>query len=452
MPGAGGFDDRAPWADGEDGNPRVVAQSQPLSPPDAMPVGGRSDSSGSSAGEPPDLLATQAGWPGDSRLLETIAGAFLVFSAALPGMPIGFPLRYVAVGVLILVAVQRRPRWPLTPLQPYIWLLVFLLGWFAVVSANGMQSAGASDWVRRMVRIVLVLGLVAVAASGRIHLPSIIRGYAAGLVVNAVAFYLHLTPRPYGDLLTGYVGDKNGAALQYVVGGLLLMTVLTNKWQRVAAFLLFSWLVFLTGSRTTMAGMAAAAAWYFLLSRRHVVIRVAGGVGMIWLLQYAEENLARIGIFADRGGTDWFRQQIAEAVQLKLAVTPPQGLGLGEAYVALGQGDFYFHNSFHTMLVEGGYVALFSVLIVTLGTTLRPLRQAPVSRRQRWVEAIAIAVLVCSWQLGEVFLTISWALMVAVGAQAELVRRSPADHGPEPRAEPPGLAVSPGQRQEPGPR
>lgn len=376
------------------------------------------------AAQPEDVLATRAGWPGETRMLEFVLGGFLVLSAGLGGFSVGFPLRYIAMALLIFVAIQRRPQWSLRPLNPYVWLMVFLIGWFAVVSATGMQTAGASDWVRRLTRIALLLWFVAVAASGRIHLPSIIKGYALALVVNAVAFHLNFAPRPYGDYLTGYVGDKNAAALQYVAGGLLLLTVLPKKWQRVLAFLVFAVLVFQTGSRTTMAGMAAAMVWYFLLSQRHVLIRLAGGAGLVWVLQYAEENLARIGIFADREGTDWFREQIADAVQRKLAVTPPQGLGLGEAYVAIPQGNFYFHNSYDTLIVEGGLVALTVVLAVTVFVGMRPSRTARVAPRERMIEASVLAVLVCAWQLGEVFLTPGWALTLAVAGQLMLVRRN----------------------------
>lgn len=369
---------------------------------------------------PEDVLATRAGWPGETRMLEFVLGGFLVLSGGLGGFSVGFPLRYIAMALLIFVAIQRRPQWSLRPLNPYVWLMVFLMCWFAFVSATGMQTAGAGDWVRRLTRISLLLWFVAVAASGRIHLPSIIKGYALGLVLNAVAFHLYLTPRSYGDYLTGYVGDKNAAALQYVVGGLLLLTVLPKKWQRVLAFLVFAVLVFQTGSRTTMAGMAAAMVWYFLLSQRHVVIRLAGGAGLVWVLPYAEENLARIGIFADREGTDWFREQIADAVQRKLAVTPPQGLGLGEAYVAIPQGNFYFHNSYDTLIVEGGFVAVTVVLAVTVIVGMRPFRSTQVAPRERMIEASIIAVLVCAWQLGEVFLTMGWALAVAAGVQIQL--------------------------------
>lgn len=367
--------------------------------------------------------ALRAAWTGETRLFEFVASLFLMVANSLPGLPAAFPARYIAMALLVAVATLRRPRWSLAPLNPYVWGAGALLAYYAVVSATGVQSAGASDGMQRLLRMVLLLVFVGATASGRLHLPSIIRGFAVGLVGNAVLFYLHIAPHSYQDFLTGYAGDKNASALEYAIGGLLLLVVLSTRRQQAAALAVFSILIFLTGSRTTLAGTAAAVMWFLFISRWPVAARLASGAGIIWLLQYVEENLSQVGIFAGRTGTDWFRAQIASAVSAKVAITPPQGMGLGEAYVMLPQGRFFFHNSYDTLFVEGGLVALIVVVGATVAICLRPLRTAPAAPRERIIEGATIALLVCSWQLGEVFLTVSWGLVVAAGMQAALISR-----------------------------
>ncbi|WOP20105.1 hypothetical protein [Raineyella sp. LH-20] len=385
------------------------------------PVGKLADS--------PDGESETGGLFHDVRLLEFLLAIVLFAQTAVPGLPVSFPATYLAMGVLLVVAAMRHPRWPLTPLNGYVWAFAVLLGYYALVSATGVQSSGAGDWVRRLIRMVILLFFVGALASGRLHFPSIIKGFAAGLVANVVLFYAGVAPHPYQDFLTGFAGDKNTAGLVYAMGGLLLLTTLKSRRERIVVFLVFASLVFLTGSRTTMAGMTAAALWIIFAARLPALFRLGIGGLLVWGLQFGESRFARIGIFADRSGTDWFREQIATAVTEKVAITPPQGLGLGEAYVNIPQGMFFFHNSYDTLFVEGGYVALILVVGITLLAALRPFRAPTVSWTELVVEGATITLLVCAWQLGEVFLTVSWALLVAAGLQAALMRRADASGG-----------------------
>lgn len=375
-------------------------------------------------GQPPPRFA-------DVRLLEFVLALFLVGQGyALPVLPVAFPVAYLAMGVLVAVAATRRPQRPLTAVNGIVWLLVGLLGYYALVSATGFQADGAGDWLRRLLRLVLLVTFVGAAASGRLHLPSIVSGMASGLVLNGGLFYLGLAPRPYGDFLTGFAGDKNAAGLAYAVVGLLLLTVVPSRRHRWLVVVTFALLVFLTGSRTSMAGFAGGLVWLLMAGKLPVVLRWGVGAGLIWGLNILVERFARIGPFADREGTDWFRGQIAEGVAAKLAVTPPQGMGLGAAYVDIPQGRFYFHNSYDTLFVEGGYVALVVVVGLTLLVALRPFRSAQASWSQRVVEAATVALLISAWQLGEVFLTVSWGLVMATALQLRLQRESlqPAGH------------------------
>lgn len=214
------------------------------------------------------------------------------------------------------------------------------------------------------------------------------------------------------------------AALAYGIGGLLLLAAVNNRWKQLVVVAIFAGLVFLTGSRTTISGFAAGLLWFFIIAKWPWLVRIGAAGFLVWVLQYAEENLARVGIFANREGTDWFRAQIAEGVSAKIALSPPQGMGLGEAYVTLPQGNFFFHSSYDTLLVEGGAVALVVVVGLTLALGVHPLRQGRANLQLRAVEAGAIAILVCSWQLGEVFMTLPWVLVVASGMHESLVLKT----------------------------
>ncbi len=77
-------------------------------------------------------------------------------------------------------------------------------------------------------------------------------------------------------------------------------------------------------------------------------------------------------------GTDEFRARIDAASFAKLDHAPWHGQGLGEAWAMLPDGATYsFHNSYWSMLVEGGCVYLVAMLVLTVWFGIRPLRPGP---------------------------------------------------------------------------
>lgn len=371
--------------------------------------------------------SARIGWLADTRLFEFVMGTLLVIETAIAGLPLIIPVRYLAMGLLVAVALNRRPAWTFQGARVYIWVSLLVLANFAAVSAMSPHPSGASDWVQRFVRLVLLFLFTSVAATGRVHLPSIIRGFALGLVLNAILFYAGAAPHDYQGFLTGYAGDKNSAALLYAVGGLLLMTTQRSWRIQLLTLLFFGVLTFLTGSRTTLAGLVAGVIWFALLSRRSLVVRAVGAAVIWWVLGFVEQNLSQLGIYADRTGTDWFRRQIAAAVSTKIAVTPFQGSGLGEAYVVLPQGHFYFHDAYATLRVEGGYLALIVVVAMTILIGMCPFRKTPPSQSARLLEGATIVLLVSAAELGEVFLTVSWALVMAGALRERFLRKDTED-------------------------
>lgn len=75
-----------------------------------------------------------------------------------------------------------------------------------------------------------------------------------------------------------------------------------------------------------------------------------------------------------------------------------------------------FHNSYWAVLVEGGWLYLAAVLVVTVWFGMRPLRPGPPPTLfARGGEAANLAVLVCALRLGEVFGATTAMIALAAG-------------------------------------
>ena len=281
-------------------------------------------------------------------------------------------------------------------------LLIFL----AVESEyNGMR------WVQRDSKFLIILLAAGVIASGRIHFRSLIIGGMVGALLNVPMFYLHVTPNMYPPYLTGYYLDKNVAGMYYAIWGVLGLTVLPKKWHKYWIFLSFG-LLFLTGSRTSMAALAVGLAWVLVRNRTGVVFRVILGILGYFFLDFVMNNFSQNKAFGNRTGDDWFRQQIELAMTAKTHVTPWYGLGLNQGFVVLGKGqgnqrNAFFHNSYQQAFVEGGWPFLLVVIIAFLVIGLGLLDRRPVIPKNLIrLEGSVIVLLVCAWKLGEVFMTL----------------------------------------------
>lgn len=331
-------------------------------------------------------------------LLDVLLFALFTFDRfSLGRVPAGVALAALVVGV----ATLRRP----TARIRYLGLMVVGYGCVLAYLLTVSLINDGDPW-QRLLRFAILGAMAWALAEGRMDAFSAVLGVVLGLFVNAAAFYSGITPRDYGEFLTGWLGDKNVAGLWYSVFGVLGLWLWRSRRVQVLWVGILGALVFLTGSRTSMSAMLAALMWVALRNRLSVLGRLGLG-GLLFLgLQYAEENLARIGMFANRDGTDWFREQIAFAVDAKLAGTPWYGLGLGEARVVLDNGrPQFFHDSYAALRVEGGWpllVVWVGMLLLVAGGVFV---SGQVSAAVRYGEGALVAILVCAWKLGEVFFT-----------------------------------------------
>ena len=256
-------------------------------------------------------------------------------------------------------------------------LLVIGLFYIGMISMFADPSEFAFDWKRRLVRLALTAVLLMVLASGRIDFRSGLAGLGVGMLFNAFAFYTGFAPDNYGGYLSGFFEDKNVAGMAYAVFGVLMLAVVERRWARVLLVLLIGVLVWETGSRTTIAALAAGVGWIVLAPKLSVLGRWLLGIAIVIGVSQVAEDYSQIGVFSDREGSDLLRSRIDAASEVKVHDAGFFGSGLGEAYVVFDDDPgkvWLFHDSYWTALVEGGWPWLLIVLGVTVVFRSAPVR------------------------------------------------------------------------------
>jgi hypothetical protein len=184
-------------------------------------------------------------------------------------------------------------------------------------------------------------------------------------------------------------------------------------------------LVWETGSRTSIAALAAGVGWIALAPKLSVVGRWILGLVIVLGVDQIAEDYSQIGVFSDREGSDLLRSRIDAASEIKVQDAGFFGSGLGEAYVAFDDEPgrvWFFHNSYWSALVEGGWPWLVLVLAVTVVFALRPFARE-LNMQETIAQAAAITTLICAWRLGEVLFTLQWALVIGFALYAHAFAR-----------------------------
>lgn len=357
------------------------------------------------------------------RLLDFLMFASLIYGEPVPG--IGLPFNQLMLFVIVAYALTKKATFSLGKWSYLFMLLWGALAYVGVISVFADPSEYAGDWTRRLIRLVATTLLIYVIAVGQIHLRSAILGFATALVVNAGLFFAGLAPDTYGGYLTGYLGDKNYAGLVHALFALLVMTAFTKRWQQVLVFLVSCGLLWTTGSRTSLAALAFAYLWILVAPRLVPVAKVAL-LGVFWgLLNFITEDYSQAEVFGDREGTDLLRQRIDDMSWAKVQQTGFFGQGLGEAYVYDADADrtWFFHNSYWSAFVEGGWLWAIVLAAVTLLVAVRPLaKNRGWSKYQVISQGIGIALLICALRLGEVFYTLPWGICMGFVLRSWVVR------------------------------
>ena len=79
-----------------------------------------------------------------------------------------------------------------------------------------------------------------------------------------------------------------------------------------------------------------AALWVLLRNRIGVAYRIALAAIGYAVFVFSINNYASSSAFGDRTGTDWYRAQIDQAMEIKASLTPWTGLGLNQGFVVIG--------------------------------------------------------------------------------------------------------------------
>lgn len=355
---------------------------------------------------------------GQLRIPELVLFFGLIFEGSMFGLPLPFN-QVVMVGI-ILLAITRRPQVELGRLQLLVPLLVIGLFYVGMISMFADPSEFAFDWKRRLIRLGLTAVLLMVLATWRIDFRSGLAGLGVGMLFNAFAFYSGFAPDYYGGYLSGFFEDKNVAGMAYAVFGVLMLAVVECRWARVLLVLVIGVLVWETGSRTSIAALAAGVGWIVLAPKLSVLGRWLLGIAIVIGVSQVAEDYSQIGVFSDREGSDLLRSRIDAASEVKAHDAGFFGSGLGEAYVVFDDdpgGVWLFHNSYWTALVEGGWPWLLVILGVTVVFALRPFTR-DLSLQEIVAQAATVTTLICAWRLGEVLFTLQWALVIAIALYA----------------------------------
>jgi hypothetical protein len=345
-----------------------------------------------------------------ARISDALLMGMLVVRVGAGGLSI--PTGQAAIVALVCLAVCRRPTRSLRPVQ-----------WFPVATAALLCFAAAESWsngadfVRRLINLTVLLVMAGFLASGRVDVGSALKGLLVAAALNAVLFYAGVAPDEYAGKLTGFLQDKNASGLFYAVVPLLATMVARRTWQRVAILLGGAACLVGTDSRTSMAAYVVGMVW-LIAPRLRRPGRIVLGVALALAFSYANSNLAEVGHYAtDRSGSDALRSRIDVAASLKAAGAPWYGRGLGQAVVDLEGSQWFFHNSYDALRVEGGIVMLVTVIAIyavsCLGLSLRDAGR--VDRDGVVVSAAALVVLCCATRLGEVFFAPTSLVVVGIG-------------------------------------
>ena len=239
------------------------------------------------------------------------------------------------------------------------------------------------------------------------------------VVILVLAAY-GLTRKPTFDV-------SHFSGLVYCLFGLLILSFARNKFEVIGAIVVFSGLLWATGSRTSIAAYVAGLIWIVIANRLKTFGRIALGVALYWLIDILTSDYAQSGVFADRTGTDALRSLIDQASEIKVQASGFFGQGLGEAYVYLahtGSKTWFFHNSYWSALVEGGWPWMILVVTITLLFIVNVFSgQKTLPTKFYVVQGAGVAIMICASRLGEVFYTWPWAVTCGLALRVLLIER-----------------------------
>lgn len=343
-------------------------------------------------------------------MLDFWAGFGLIF-IGIPTPFVTMPVGTVVVMLFVLYKLTKPATLETRYNSLFFSIILFAVGW-ALFESLAFNGISVDEAIRRAIRMAVVLLLALQIAQKRIDIRSLIFGVVAGLIFNLIGFYAGVAPDNYGGTLTGWLNDKNQAGLYYAIFGFLFVAMVRKTSHRIVALVVTSGMLWLTGSRTSLAAYAFAVLWLYFSHRLNLFGKAVLALLFYLAVNYLEDNFARAGAFADRLGSDLLRERIDETMYRMIDVVPWYGGGLGTAQVWLQNRYFYFHNSYMTLVQEAGW--LYMIVIVALMISAAFIWKQPRAQRIVIAEAAMVIIIITSQRLGEVILTVPWAIVVGL--------------------------------------
>jgi hypothetical protein len=359
----------------------------------------------------------------ETRFLDFAAFFAFGFPAVVTpfvGLPVNEVLALLLVATALGRAVTSRVRTP----SWFVGGLLLLLTALTVTSyLHGLAPA------KRLLHVALYVALATFIASGRIHIPSAVRGIGYGIGTSIVLSVAGFGPDNYVGRLTGYLGDPNGGGYIITVLGAVALGLGTRRRNRYLLSLLIPLAVVLTYSRTTLLAVGFSVVWLLVGRRLGVATGAVLVAGMVYLVGHIPTQLRLFGPFSDRGGSDALRERIIAQEHADIAQSPLIGSGAGTAHVNVAGDSFFYHSSYLALQREGGIVCMVILLSVIVLVFLS-LTRMPKPMRNGWLEAGLICLMVCAVNLGEVLLELPAAVVMGMAMYHRLNMVAPPDLEP----------------------
>ncbi|MFZ2503657.1 MAG: O-antigen ligase family protein [Nocardioides sp.] len=366
----------------------------------------------------PDDRADEAAAKADREIRLT--DFLLFFAVPFAGVAVSsgrVPLNELAMIVLLAFCALRTPP---TSLRLPTWAPIGIVLMFGTLTLSAFLNDVTAE--RRLVHVVLYLGVVLALATGRVSLPSASAGMGTALVVVSGLGYIGLSTSAYTDRLTGYFSDPNVAAFYLTTLGAVSIAHLPWPRLRWILVLLFAAGVLLTLSRTGLLAASFGLIW-ILVGRR---LGVFGGAALVsflvWLVGNLPDQLRLFGPFSDRTGSDALRERVINAELDLLRSAPIYGHGPGTSQVNVADQTFFFHSSYLATRNEGGWI-LLTVMLGLLAAAFVGLvtygRRNDV--RAVWCQVALLTTLAMAVTLGEVFLEMPTAIALGYAIRTRLM-------------------------------
>ena len=313
--------------------------------------------------------------------------------------------------VVLLASTQAvKGRKPLHQILITLFGLLFLTGVATLIIDQPPLSGG----LRRIAHLFLFLSLAGFIASGRIRSTNIVRAIFVGLFIGVMTgmAVFSLGVSNYEGRLTGTFGDPNVASMIAAGLGMIGYAIVKSPSRKRLILIMLVTIVIFSLSRTGALALGMGLIWIFGAHKLPRVVMISALIATVYVAISLPPSIQNVGIYSIHNSADSLRSLIDQASAQAFWQNWLSGSGPGTAFIYISNGErFYFHNSYLAMATEFGIIFAIAFISLALLTVYQLIRTYP---RSPGIEAGIIAFLIMGLTLGEVFLSLSFALALGV--------------------------------------